>query len=83
MFVFEQGGYAWLALETTVSILEGPDAPMQNLQLFRVMQNRPTGPLTWYGEELDEPAFLARMADGRRLIYEFDVHRHYGYPPSE
>jgi hypothetical protein len=30
--------------ETTVSILEGPDAPIQNLQLFRVMQNRPT---TW------------------------------------
>jgi hypothetical protein len=82
VFVFEQGGYAWLALETTVSILEGPDAPMQNLQLFRVMQNRPTGPLTWYGEELDEPAFLARMAEERRLIYEFDVHRHYGYPPS-
>jgi len=27
VFVFEQGGYAWLALETTVSILEGPDAP--------------------------------------------------------
>ena len=24
VFVFEQGGYAWLALETTVSILEGP-----------------------------------------------------------
>lgn len=56
---------------------------MQNLQLFRVMQNRPTGPLTWYGEELDQPAFLARMGEERRLIYEFDVHRHYGYPPSD
>jgi hypothetical protein len=35
LFVFEQGGYAWLALETTVSILQGPDAPTQSLQLFR------------------------------------------------
>ena len=81
LFVFEPGGYAWLALETTVSILEGPDAPTQNLQLFRVMQNRRTGPLAWFGDELDEPAFLARMAEEQRLIYEFDVHRHYGYPP--
>ena len=82
LFVYEQAGYAWLALDTTVSILEGPDAPAQNLRLFRVMQNRPTGPLAWYGEELDEPAFLARMVEEQRLIYEFEVDRHYGYPPS-
>ena len=81
MFVFEPGGYGWLALEATVSILEGPDAPTQNLQLFRVMQNRSTGPLVWFGDELDEPAFLARMAEERRLIYEFDIHRHYGDAP--
>jgi hypothetical protein len=51
VFVFEQGGYAWGALETTVSILEGPDAPTQNLQLFRVMQNRPGGSLAWLGDD--------------------------------
>src|SRR6266508_1197476 len=50
LFVFEPSGFAYLSLETTVSILDGPDAPTQNLQLFRVMQDRPTGPLGWYGE---------------------------------
>jgi hypothetical protein len=45
------------------------------------MQSRPTGPLVWFGDELDEAAFLARMAEEQRLVYEFDVHRHYGYPP--
>jgi hypothetical protein len=82
VFVFEQGGYAWLALEATVSILEGPDAPTQNLRLFRMKQNRPSGFLAWLGDELDEPTFPARMVEEQRPIYEFDVHRHYGYPSS-
>jgi hypothetical protein len=81
LFVFEPRGFAYLSLETTVSILDGPDASTQNLQLFRVMQDRPTGPLAWYGEELDEAAFVARMAEEQRLIYEFDVRRSYGLPP--
>jgi hypothetical protein len=71
-------GYAWLALETTVSILDGPEAAALNMRLFRVMQNAPEGPLSWFGSELDESAFLATMADEGRLIYEFDVHRSYG-----
>src|SRR3954465_7918265 len=41
-------GWAWLALETEVRILDGPDAPDLNLRLFRVMQNRPTGELSWF-----------------------------------
>ena len=61
-----------------MTILDGPDAPELSLRLFRTMQGRPTGTLSWFGGELDEPAFLARMADEGRLIYEFDVHRTYG-----
>jgi PPOX class probable F420-dependent enzyme len=78
-------GYEWLALETTVSILDGPDAPAQNLQLFRLMQDRPSGPLSWFGGELDEEEFLKAMAEEQRLIYEFDVHRTYGgaVPPPK
>src|SRR6185437_13608380 len=60
LFVFDQG-YAWLTLETTVTILDGPEAAAQNLRLFRVMQNRPSGPLSWFGGELDETAFLQTM----------------------
>lgn len=77
LFVFDPG-FAWLTLETTVTILDGPDAPALNLNLFRVMQNRPRGPLSWYGAELDEAAFLRTMTDEGRLIYEFEVHRSYG-----
>ena len=72
---------AWLGLETSVVILEGPDAPQLNLELFRVMQGHPTGPMWWYGEELDEDAFLERMAAEERLIYEFDIQRIYGPRP--
>jgi len=71
----------WLGLETSVVILDGPDAPRLNLELFRVMQGRPTGPMWWYGEELEEDAFLERMAAEERLIYEFDIQRIYGPRP--
>jgi uncharacterized pyridoxamine 5'-phosphate oxidase family protein len=77
LFVFDQA-FSWLALETAVSLLEGPDAAAQNLRLFRVMQNRPSGPLSWFGGDLDEAAFLQAMRDEDRLVYEFEVHRSYG-----
>jgi Pyridoxamine 5'-phosphate oxidase len=78
LFVFETGGFSWLGLDTTVTVLDGPGAPAANLRLFRVMQGRPTGPLSWFGGELDEDRFLAAMRDEERLIYEFGVHRVYG-----
>jgi hypothetical protein len=79
LFVFDQM-FSWLTLETTVRILEGPDAAKQNLQLFRIMQARPSGPLRWFNGELDDDAFLQAMASEGRLIYQFDVQR--GYGPS-
>jgi hypothetical protein len=77
LFVFDSG-YASLTLETTVTILEGAEAPRLNLQLFRVMQGRQTGPLSWFGGDMDEDDFLQAMADEQRLIYEFAVQRTYG-----
>jgi PPOX class probable F420-dependent enzyme len=70
--------YAWRALETTVTILDGPDAPQLSLRLFRQMQGRPEGPLSWSGGQLDEAAFLQAMVDEQRLIYEHEVHHSYG-----
>ena len=70
--------FSWLGLETRVTILEGPDVPAQSVRMFREMQGRPTGPLSWFGGELDEEAFLRQMVDERRLIYEFEVDRAYG-----
>jgi len=77
LYVHEDG-FAWLALESSVTILDGPDAAGQNLRLFRGMQDRPTGPLTWYGTELPEDEFLQRMVDEGRVVYEFEVHHAYG-----
>jgi hypothetical protein len=77
LFVFDQG-YSWLTLETMVTLLDGPEAAAQNLRLFRVMQNRPSGPLSWFGRELDEASFLRAMADEGRVVYQFNVERAYG-----
>ena len=70
--------FSFLALETTVTILDGPDAAELNLRLFRVMQGKPTGPLSWFGGEYEEEAFLAHMQSEQRLIYEFEPHHTYG-----
>lgn len=43
--------FGFLAIESTVTILDGPDAPELNLRLFRQMQGKPTGPLSWFGGE--------------------------------
>jgi Pyridoxamine 5'-phosphate oxidase len=68
----------WLTLETTVTILDGPDVPQQSVDRFRVMQGKSEGPLTWFGGELDDAAFRQRMVEERRVIYQFDVHKSYG-----
>jgi PPOX class probable F420-dependent enzyme len=72
-------GYGYLTIEAHVRILEGEDAPSQSMRLFRVMQQRPEGPLLWNGEPLEPDAFLERMAAEQRLIYEFEPLRVYGY----
>jgi hypothetical protein len=77
LFVHDNG-FGWVALETTVGILDGPDAPDQSLRLFRVMQGRPTGPLSWFGRELTDEEFVRAMVDEQRLIYEFEIQHAYG-----
>jgi PPOX class probable F420-dependent enzyme len=77
LFVFDKA-YAFLTIESTVTIHDGADTPQLNVELFRVMQGRPAGPLNWYGEELEEDAFLARMVEENRLVYEFTPTRAYG-----
>ncbi|MDQ6927091.1 MAG: pyridoxamine 5'-phosphate oxidase family protein [Actinomycetota bacterium] len=79
LYVYDPA-FSWLALETTVKILDGPDAPELTVQLFRRMLGRPTGPLNWFGQEVEEDDFRRMMVEDRRLIFEFDVHRTYGAP---
>jgi PPOX class probable F420-dependent enzyme len=77
LFVFDKA-YTYLTIESTATVLDGPDAPQLNLELFRVMQSRPSGPLLWNGEELDEDAFLDTMVTEKRLVYEFMPTKAYG-----
>lgn len=78
VFVFDGAGWSWLSLDTTVAILEGPDAPAMSLRLFRTMQQRPTGPISWFGQDYESDDFERLMVDEQRLIYEFDIERSYG-----
>ena len=71
-------GFGFLAIESTVTILDGPDAPELNLRLFRQMQGKPTGPLSWFGGEFDDEGFVAQMKAEQRLIYEFEPQHSYG-----
>ena len=69
LFVFDDSHpYRWLGLETTVTILDGPDAAQQNLALYRTLAGDP--------DDVDE--YLRAMVAEQRLIYEFDVGRTYG-----
>ncbi len=77
LFVFDNT-WSFLTLETTVRLIEGPDVPELSERLFRIMQNRPTGDLSWFGGEMAPEDFRHAMADEQRLIYEFDIHRAYG-----
>jgi hypothetical protein len=73
--------WRWLTLECSVNILEGSEAPEQNLRLFRVMQRDmgvEDGKILWYGQPKTPEEFLATMRDEGRLIYEFEVRRAYG-----
>jgi PPOX class probable F420-dependent enzyme len=79
LFVYEAQGFGYLTIEARVTILEGGHVPQQSLSLFRVMQNRPTGPLAWSGNpSVAEDDFLKAMVDEHRLIYEFEPLRAYG-----
>jgi uncharacterized pyridoxamine 5'-phosphate oxidase family protein len=77
LFVFDNT-WSYLTLETTVRLLEGPDVPALSERLFRIMQDRPTGNLSWFGGEMAPEDFRRAMAEEQRLIYEFDIHRAYG-----
>jgi Pyridoxamine 5'-phosphate oxidase len=78
LFVFDPG-FLYLTLETTVELIDGPEAVDFNVRLFREMQGRPEGPLSWFGGEYNEDRFREIMVEEGRLIYQFEVQQSYGY----
>jgi PPOX class probable F420-dependent enzyme len=81
LFVFDQQ-YGYLAIESTVRMIEGPDVPELSVRLFRTMQARmphiERGTLMWNARELTPEQFCQTMIDEQRLIYEFEPIRIYG-----
>ena len=82
LFIFDNQ-FRWLALECTVTILDGPDAPQLNLRLFQTLQQSMTpapspGRIMWFGQEKTIDEFLKTMGEEQRLIYEFGIARAYG-----
>ena len=80
LFVFD-AEFRWLALESRVTILDGPDAPELHLRLFEVMQQGmgvPDGQINWFGRTISQEEFLKTMVEEQRLIYEFEIIRSYG-----
>lgn len=82
LFVFDNE-FRWLSLESTVTIIEGPDVPDLSLRFFRHLQQQqdpppPPGHLMWFGQQRTEEEFLKIMVEEQRLIYEFAVARTYG-----
>lgn len=87
LFVFDPknpaNSYNYLGLETKVAILEGPEIPRLSIRMFRAMQgidvdNPGDRKLKWFGQEMDDEAFAAKMVEEGRLIYEFEVTKSYG-----
>lgn len=68
LMVFGDNRYSWLGLETTVTILDGPDAPQLNLKLYRTLAGEP--------DDVDE--YLEAMVSEKRLIYRFEIGKTYG-----
>lgn len=69
----------WLGLETTVTILDGPDAPGLHPRLFRaVLGLGPEQKIAWGDREAtDEEIVAMTEAEGRR-IYDFEIRKVYG-----
>lgn len=88
LMVFDEQ-WAYLGLECRVRLLEGDDVPDLSVRLFEVMQadmpGYTPGMLNWYGKPTPIDEFKRLMVDEGRLIYEFEVLRHYGLygaPPT-
>ena len=81
LFVFDQQ-YGYLAIESRVQVIDGPDVPELSVRLFRVMQagmpHISRGNLLWYGREVTPEQFRQAMVEEQRLIYEFQPIRTYG-----
>jgi hypothetical protein len=73
LFVFDPV-FSFLSLETTVDILDGPDAPDLTLRYRRLLDNNPDGPMDYFGRTgMSDDEFRQAMVEAGRLIYRFTI----------
>lgn len=82
LFVFDSA-WRWVTLESTVTLLEGPDAWTGSVALFQAMQKDMSpapapSTLVWNGKPVTSAEFPRIMQEEQRLIYEFTPVRAYG-----
>ena len=78
LFVFDPP-MRWLGLETTVTILDGPDAPALHPRLFRaVLGLGPERKIAWGDHEATDEQIVAMTQAEGRLIYDFEIRKAYG-----
>lgn len=70
--------FNFLALETTVTILDDATTLDDSVRYFRQMQGRPEGPLQWRGEEFAEEQFRDLLVQDERILYQFEPVKFYG-----
>ena len=70
--------FNFLALETTVTVLDNERTLDDSIRYFRQSQERPTGPLNWFGKEMTEDEFRDFLIKDERILYEFNPVKFYG-----
>lgn len=76
---FTDAQYRYLAVETTVSIVDGDAGVDGSMRLVRQWQRVPDdGAVDWFGETLEPDAFRQRLMEEGRVLYQFEVVKAYG-----
>ena len=70
--------FSFLAVETTVTILDDEKTLDDSVRYFRQMMGFPEGNITWRGEDMTEEQFRDWLVQDERILYEFEPVRFYG-----
>jgi general stress protein 26 len=75
---FNDAQYAYLAVETKVTIVDGEAGIEDSIRLVRHWQGQPEGPVSWFGATLQPDEFRQTMVDEKRVVFRFEVVKAHG-----
>lgn len=70
--------FSFLAVETTVTILDDEKTLDDSVRYVRQLLECPEGNIPWRGDELTEEQFRDWLVQDERILYEFEPVRFYG-----